>query len=122
MLLNRNIKIPYHEEVVMHVSEVERHRNGVAGDGFYAVRFTTTGPDASDEGSFVGVVADNSAADQPNGSLVYVIDQADLTRTMRGHDYYGEALIKAVNAYLRVWSQKHGYKHACSDDVRKGRI
>lgn len=71
---------------------VVRHRNGVGGDGFYAVPFTSPG-----NGELLGIVTDSSW-DADQGVHVYVVDPKDITNTLRGHDYFGRALVKAVNA------------------------
>lgn len=132
MKLNR--KYTLRDGGTLHVTEVERHRNGVAGDGFHAVRFTTSlefyvgegQPDRVEDVEFIGIVVDASFADDGTGgrqSYVYVVAPADLGMTMRGHDSYGDALVQSVNAYRRAWSKANGFSAPTKSElITKGRI
>lgn len=101
------------------VSSVSRHRNGVAGDGFYEVRFT------DEDREFIGIVADSSFLSPDDvcaGAHVYVVGAGEPGVTMRGHDYYGDALVRAVNVQIRAWNNANGWKIEKSDLITKGKI
>lgn len=74
------------------VTTVRYHRNGVGGAGFWAVRFTYP---QSDVGAteFIGIVQDGAGHEE-----VYVIDPSNLGNTMRGADWFGDALKRACVA------------------------
>ena len=70
------------------VTEIERHRNGIGGLGFTAVRFEYKGTE------FIGTFDDEGR--------VQVINPNELRQSMRGHDYFGEAIRRAVvNDYVK---------------------
>ena len=105
----KNLPLIYDREGpgFLRVEDVKYHRNGVGGPGFYAVAFSYDGTD------FTGVV------DADNG-LVYVTDNGDVRNTMRGHDFFGDALVRAVNLYERREARKRGW--SAGKPLVKGRI
>lgn len=117
IMQGRRYKLPYPadgEPKSLKVLEMERHRNGVAGDGFYAIRFQY-GDD-----KLLGIVTDSSflAEDDPcYGVHVYVVEPENLSYTLRGHDYFGDALVSVV----RAWYRENGWTDE-TKRLRKGRI
>lgn len=100
----------------MTVTEIERHRNGIGGLGFYAVRFIMNGPEFTRYDTPDGKYAEGATAIYENADTefiaiydddgrVAVVAPGDLSRTMRGHDYFGPFVLKAVNAYERAWTK-----------------
>ena len=98
---------PLHDGSKMTVIGVRYHRNGIAGPGFYAVAFT------HEDRSFTGVV------DADNG-MVYVTQDGDITQTMRGHDFFGDAIIRAINIDSRRQARERGF--SADKPLVKGRI
>lgn len=78
------------------VQQIEYNRNGVGGDGFYAVKFTT--PNDRDFGkvNFIGIVPSQAVTTKEYRSDIYVISPKTLELNWRGADYYGDKLIKAI--------------------------
>ncbi len=98
---------PLHDGTKMTVTGVKYHRNGIAGPGFYAVAFT------HEDRSFTGV------ADADSG-LVYVTENGDIEATMRGHDFFGDAIIRAINIDSRRRARESGW--SADKPLVKGRI
>ena len=100
----------------------EYHRNGVAGDGFYTVKFRY-----ADE-EFVAVLAsasfyDDSVKTERSHVYTYVVNPDNLAETMRGHDFFGPALVRALNAWTkREHTARYGEKAKEYDLYRHGSI
>lgn len=76
------------------VTNVKYHRNGIGGDGFYVVRFSSVMDDGVERG-LIGMVRTGPRTD--NGRFdAYVVNPADIRDTLRGHDYFGDALFRAT--------------------------
>lgn len=69
----------------MTIGRVRFHRNGVAGEGFTTVQFTVR--EGRSSRHLVGIVSDG---------LVAVIDPADPSEPLRGHDLWGAELVHAA--------------------------
>ena len=78
--------------------EVAYHRNGIGGDGFYVVRFTTSGDSETRGRPMLGILFDEPGA-------VAVLDIGLLAdgviaftkNSWRGADSFGAALRRAIN-------------------------
>ena len=77
------------------VTAVRAHRNGIGGRGFYAARFVHEGT------MYIGLVPYDA-----NGEEVMVVDPTDLSNTMRGNDWYGDALRRACKSRS---AEAHGW-------------
>lgn len=79
---------PYNLSLVRDVTHAEYHRNGVGGEGFWEVRFTT---DAGN-GESIGVIAILT------DSECYVVTPSDIRQHWRGTDYFREPLRRFIEA------------------------
>jgi hypothetical protein len=67
---------------VVRVQRVTYHRNGVAGEGFFTVEFSTRKGDWRNR-KLLGIVTE---------TLVAVVDRDNPQECWRGHDYYADEL------------------------------
>jgi hypothetical protein len=77
------------------INNIERHRNGVSGEGFHMVQFDLRGSDAHGPESLTAVVFDDA-------KYCAVIDPTDPNNKWRG-DQFEPQLREAIEEYDNSW-------------------